>query len=164
SIYYDTLANNYTFAPFAKNDLATVFNNVIDTINVLVNDTDCSGSALTVLIISGPSHGTANLLANYEVAYTATAGYTGFDSIYYRDTNGTGDTSDALLILYVRNPSGINDVSAIPVSLYPIPASNELNIQFENPGKCEARIYDMIGNLVVSKPLTNNNNQIDING
>ena len=161
---YDTLAAGFTFAPFAQNDVVTDFENTKDTINVLANDTDCSGTAPTVSIVSGPYHGTASLLGN-DVVYTPNNGYLGFDTIWYKDTNGSFDTADALVTIFVKvKPSGINEISAIPVQLYPVPASNELNIEFDNPGRCEAKIFDVVGNLVLTTTLTKNNNAVNITG
>ena len=46
--------------------------------------------------------------------------------------------------------------------MYPVPANNQLNVEFENPGKTSARIYDMVGNLVSSSTLTGNHNSISL--
>ena len=160
SLTYDTLADSYVFAPFAQNDLSSTFKNKLDTINVLANDTDCSGAALSVAIISGPNHGTASLLADNSILYTPNTNYTGLDTIYYRDTNGSNDTADARVVIFINNNVGIDNLNMVAVNLYPVPSDNVLHIQFENPGKCKGNMYDVVGNLVLSTELNNNNNQI----
>ena len=149
---YDTLATNYMFAPFAQNDLYTVFEYHTDTFNVLANDTDCSGAQLTVSISSGPHHGTASLLGN-SIRYTPIIGYFGLDSIYYQDMNVNNGTAVALCQIFVTQNTSVAELTELALNLHPVPAGNELNIQFENPGKCSGKIYDFIGNLVISTEL-----------
>jgi hypothetical protein len=130
---------------------------------VLANDTDCEGN-LTVTIISGPTHGTASVLGGREVVYNPNHNFSGLDSIWYKDTNGNGDTADALLVIYVSNNTSISSVNEVALQLYPVPATDELNVQFENPGKCEAYIYDMSGKLVRGFELNENNNHLSLDG
>jgi hypothetical protein len=168
SLYADTLAGNYIFPPFARNDISNATVLVPDTIDVLANDTDCEGvNHLSVSIVGNPNHGTATVITNgpykNNIRYVSNVGYTGVDSIYYQDTNNqSNETSDALVVVFVLVPSGISQVNTIPVSVYPVPAANELNIQFENPGNSTAKIYDMLGNLVVSGPLMNDRNVLNL--
>ena len=162
SITYTTLSEAYTFAPFAQNDLFTVYKNSVDTLNVLANDTDCSGAAMAVAFVNGPHHGTATILPDYSIRYTPNNNYSGLDTIIYRDTNVNSDTSDAICTIYVTNSNGINEINTVAVNLFPVPADNMLNIQFQNPGKCTGRIYDVVGNAVLSTELNSNHNQISI--
>ena len=37
-----------------------------------------------------------------------------------------------------------------------------MNVQFENPGKCSGKIYDLVGNLVLSTELNGNINNLNI--
>jgi len=161
-ISYDTLATGYTFAPFAQNDIYTVYEYHTDTFNVLANDTDCSGQGLTVSIVSGPHHGTATVLANNSIKYTPTVGFLGLDSIFYSDLNVNSGTAQALCQVFVTTNSGIEPLTEVSVNLHPVPANNELNVQFENPGKCSGKIYDLVGNLVLSTELNGNINNVNI--
>lgn len=158
---YDTLAANYNFAPFAKNDLFTVYAHHSDTLNVLANDTDCSGAALIVSISVPPHHGTASLFGN-NIIYTPTPGYLGLDSIYYEDTNISNGTAIALCLVFITQNTGMEQLAQLAMNLHPVPAGNELNIQFENPGKCTGRIYDFAGKLFLSTELNDNDNRINI--
>ena len=161
SLGYDTLAANYDFVPFAKNDWDTVIMNTARVINVLANDTDCNGTALTASIVNNALHGNATVTAN-NIVYSPNNGYTGFDTVVYKASDPANNFDNATLILVVVNPAGISEANEVAVNMYPVPANNELNVEFENPGKTYARIYDMIGNLVVSSTLTANLNHINL--
>lgn len=88
----------------ARDDVATVeqdsANNLID---VTANDSDPRGSALTVVQVSAPAHGTATIVGN-QVAYTPAAGYSGSDSFTYTVRNDRGGTASATVTVTV-NPT-----------------------------------------------------------
>jgi enamine deaminase RidA (YjgF/YER057c/UK114 family) len=160
SMYYDTLPAGYSFPPFVANDYDTTLKNTPDTINVTINDTDCSGGPLTVTIIKSPADGTASLDGD-SIIYTPNTGYTGADSILYQVTNNNGDTADAWVKITVLSTSGIFGISKnVSMSVFPVPVSNELNVVFDNSGATIARVYDMLGNVVLTTSFHNNSNRI----
>ena len=75
-------------APVAVADTALVNANISSTINVLANDTDVDGDALTVTTASA-MHGTVVINGNGTLTYTPTASYQGVDTITYtiKDSN-----------------------------------------------------------------------------
>ena len=159
-IAYDTLAAGFNFPPIARKDNANAVSNTAVSVDVLANDEDCDNQPLSVSsIVTGPLHGTASIASN-QVVYTSTSGYSGLDSLLYQAADANG-TANAWLRVVV-GASGINETNAIHVSVYPVPASTQLNIQFENTGKTYAKVYDMIGNLVMSATITQNNTQVSI--
>lgn len=158
SVNYELLPVNYIFPPFAANDFDTTLKNNPVTVNVLANDTDCNDN-LTVTITRGPANGSVSSNGG-NITYTPNTNFLGFDTIWYKDSNSNGDTALAMLVIQVKNNVGINEVSEIPVSVYPVPTANELNINFSNAGKTTARVYDMIGNVVISTVFTSNFNHI----
>jgi hypothetical protein len=160
SIYYDTLAADYIFPPFVVNDYDTTLKNTADTINAVVHDTDCSGGPLTVSIIKGPGNGTA-IVDGDNIIYTPNSNYIGPDSILYQVINSNGDTADAWIKITVLSPAGIFGISKnINMSVFPVPVSSELNVVFDNGGKTIARVYDMLGNVVLTTIFTGNSNRI----
>jgi hypothetical protein len=161
SLTYDTLPASYVFAPFARNDSYTIYGNTTDTLNVLSNDTDCA-SSLSVTITGAPTHGTAIVLSDNSIQYTPAANYLGFDYIYYVDKDASNDTTGATCTIYVTQNTSIQRINQVSVNLHPVPANNELFIQFANPGKCSSKIYDVVGNLLLSTELNNSNNQVNI--
>ena len=65
----------------AKDDAASVQNNTSVTVNVASND---SGDPNSVVVISGPYHGTATMGSNGNIIYTPSGTFTGVDTVRYR--------------------------------------------------------------------------------
>jgi hypothetical protein len=162
SIYYENLPGGFNFAPIARPDLDSTNKNVAKTVNVKANDEDCDNStpSLTVSVLTQPTHGTTSVTAG-NVLYTPTTNYYGVDSFTYTLSDGNS-SSTAKVTMYVFNTLGINEAPQIPVFVYPVPATDVLNVQFENTGKSTIRVYDVTGNLVLSSVLAKNNNALDI--
>ncbi len=162
SLYYEDVPGGYNFAPIARNDFDTTTMSTAKTTIVKLNDDDCNDAVvgLTVTMLTQPLHGTAVVVAN-AINYTPTSGYTGIDSFSYTLSDGSL-TSNATVRFWVFNPNSINESNLIQMSIYPVPASNELFVKFENTGKTMAKVYDMLGNLVLSSTLTQNINHLNI--
>jgi Cadherin-like domain/Cadherin-like/Concanavalin A-like lectin/glucanases superfamily/Bacterial Ig domain len=73
-------------APIANSDSASTYTGVATNINVVANDTDAEGNAITVLDVSNPLHGTTTVSGG-TVTYTSNAGYAGADSFKYLATD-----------------------------------------------------------------------------
>jgi VCBS repeat-containing protein len=69
-------------APVANNDSASTDKNTNVIINVLGNDTDADGDAMTPVVETNGQHGTATVNPNGAITYAAT-GWTGTDSFTY---------------------------------------------------------------------------------
>ena len=161
---YDTLPASRN-SVFAVTDIDTVHRGDGDTINVLANDISCDGifTAVTVTIATPPVNGTAVVLGNNEIAYTGNATYLGLDSLLYTDTDASGAaSSSAWLKLVVNYGVGISEANEIAVKMFPVPATDNLHLQFANTGKTTAHIYDVVGNLVSTVSLTQNDNNINV--
>ena len=76
------------------------------TIDVLANDTDPDGDALTITSVTVPAHGTAVIVAG-KVVYTPSAIYVGPDSFSYTISDGHGGTSSATVSVDVQNRNPI---------------------------------------------------------
>ncbi|MBW7886599.1 MAG: cadherin-like domain-containing protein [Caldilineaceae bacterium] len=100
--------------PFATNDLAATSFNTPVTITVLANDRDRSGTGLSVLSVSTPASGTAQLLADNRVHYTPNSGVTGTDVFTYAVRDGRGNT-DVATVSVVVNPESYNPPEVTPV-------------------------------------------------
>ncbi|MEK8049629.1 Ig-like domain-containing protein [Ideonella sp. DXS22W] len=89
--------------PTATNDSATLAEDGSASGNVLANDSDADGDALTVdtLPLSGPAHGTLVLNADGSYAYTPNANFSGTDSFSYRVIDADGGTATATVTLQV---------------------------------------------------------------
>ena len=81
--------------PLATNDTATTAFNTAVTIQVLTNDSDPNGDALSITSITQGAHGAVTLNGGITVTYTPTEGYSGADSFTYTISDGNGGTSTA---------------------------------------------------------------------
>jgi VCBS repeat-containing protein len=80
---------------------------------VLGNDSDPDGNALTVSLVSGPSHGSVTLSANGSFTYSPAANYNGPDSFTYQASDGTAPSNVATVSITVSAandpPTAAND-------------------------------------------------------
>ncbi len=88
-------------APVAVNDSATTAEDGSVAIHVLANDTDADGDSLTAILVSGPTHGTGNLLSNGIFAYTPAANFNGADSFTYQASDGSLPSNTATVTITV---------------------------------------------------------------
>ncbi|HEX4142939.1 MAG TPA: cellulose binding domain-containing protein [Pirellulales bacterium] len=111
--------------PTPANDSVIVNPNQATTINVLANDTDPAGYALSVIAITQPTNGTAVLNSGGTITYTPKSGYTGADAFSYTVSDGHGGTASALVSLTVGTPAATAAWPAqffapyVDVTLYP---------------------------------------------
>ncbi|MFO0846128.1 MAG: Ig-like domain-containing protein [Gemmataceae bacterium] len=80
--------------PVANADTATTVAGAPVTLNVLANDSDPDGDALTVTGVSNVTNGTAVLSGN-SVIFTPAAGFTGVGTFTYDVSDGKGGTASA---------------------------------------------------------------------
>ncbi len=97
---------------------------------LLKNDTDPEGSALTAILVAGPSHGSLTLNSDGSFTYTPTVGYAGPDSFTYRANDGGVNSNIATVTLNVVNagnvkPIAVNDAynTAVEDTTLTIPAA-----------------------------------------
>ena len=112
-------------APVAVNDAFTVNCSVASTFNVLANDSDKDGDALTITSVSAPGKGTA-VISGGRIVYTANASTCGgaVDSFTYSISDGKGGTATATVAVTINNttpppptnnaPVAANDVFIVP--------------------------------------------------
>ncbi|MEZ4659058.1 MAG: Ig-like domain-containing protein [Caldilineaceae bacterium] len=87
--------------PTAGADAVTTTVGVTITINVLANDADPDGDALTVTINQQPQHGSA-VVNGVTIVYTPNAGFSGADSFSYTVTDSKGATASATITVTVE--------------------------------------------------------------
>jgi len=93
--------------PTAQNDTETAQEEEATVFNLLTNDSDVDGDALTISAVSDPEHGTAvTSNGNTSVTYTSEADYVGSDSFTYTISDGQGGTATATVTVTVTN---VND-------------------------------------------------------
>jgi hypothetical protein len=99
-------------APVAADDTALTGQDTAVTIDVLANDSDPDGDALTV---SSAAAGTGSVAINGDgtLTYTPAAGFTGSDTISYAISDGNGGSDSATVGVTVTSGSGPNPITAI---------------------------------------------------
>ncbi len=77
--------NSVNDAPVANDDTLTIVQNTTRPVNVLANDTDVDGDALSVDSVTEPANGTVAISGDRQaINYTPNPGYLGQDSFEYR--------------------------------------------------------------------------------
>ncbi len=80
---------------------------------ILANDTDGDGNPLSAVLVSGPTNGTLNLLADGSFVYTPAVDFSGSDGFTYTANDGRADSATTVVSLTVtplnRAPVAIGD-------------------------------------------------------
>jgi hypothetical protein len=74
---------------------------IVAAAGVLANDTDPDADPLTAVLVTGPLHGTLNLLANGGFTYTPASNYFGVDTFTYHASDGLTNSGPATVSLVV---------------------------------------------------------------
>ncbi|MCL4862624.1 MAG: tandem-95 repeat protein, partial [Caldilineaceae bacterium] len=92
-------------APTAGKDSATTAPGAPVIIDVLANDADPDGDALTITIATPPSNGTA-VVESGKIVYTPSPGFVGTDSFTYIASDGKGGAATATVTVTVTDQPG----------------------------------------------------------
>jgi DNA/RNA endonuclease G (NUC1) len=102
--------------PVANNDTATTDEDTAVNVNVVGNDSDLDGDALSVTAVTQPAHGSA-AFSGGSVTYTPAADYNGGDSFTYTVSDGHGGSATATVSVTVNavndNPTAANDSATV---------------------------------------------------
>jgi large repetitive protein len=115
-------------APVAVNDTDSVaYRGTVD-VDVLHNDTDNNGDALTITGVGAAAHGGTVTPQNGKITYTAPTGFSGNDTFTYTISDGHSGTATATVTVTVGNAvpvatahsvsTGTNTAAQIPVLTY----------------------------------------------
>ena len=101
--------------PVAVNDSVKTPEDTAVTINVLSNDTDSDGDALSITGITAPAHGSATVTGT-SIKYVPGNNYNGADAFTYTITDGSGGTASASVNVTVTavndSPVAVNDTAS----------------------------------------------------
>ena len=89
-------------APSAIDDSATTELDTAVDIDVLANDSDADGDALTVMSVTEPVNGTATDDGNGIITYAPDPGFAGTDSFGYTVSDGSGNSTEATVTVTVE--------------------------------------------------------------
>jgi gliding motility-associated-like protein len=117
SVFINVVGAN--LPPVAQDDYFTIPINTPSNFNVANNDFDPEADALSISILSGPSHGSASVNGT-SINYTPTQGYAGFDTIVYVicDILNQCDTANVYITITGSNspPIAQDDYYVIPMN------------------------------------------------
>ncbi|MEG8015605.1 Ig-like domain-containing protein [Sphingomonas sp. 22R3R2A-7] len=91
-------------APVAVDDSFAIVAGKSETGNVLTNDRDGDGDALTASLVKGPTHGSLLFNANGGFTYVADKGYVGSDSFTYAASDGKVSDNGVVSIAVTAPP------------------------------------------------------------
>jgi hypothetical protein len=99
--------------PIAVDDTATTAVATPVTINVLANDRDPAGNPLSVVSVTSPGNGTAQINADNTVTYTPDKTFVGTDRFAYTISNGHGGSATANVTVTVQQqgPIAVDDTA-----------------------------------------------------
>jgi hypothetical protein len=106
--------NDVNRAPVAVDDSDATVQDQAVVIDVLGNDSDADGDALTTVSTTTPANGTAAINADDTVTYTPDAGFVGDDSFDYTIEDGYGGSATATVNVAVANVNDPPVVDAVP--------------------------------------------------
>ena len=110
--YTDTVQLYINIKPDANNDTLFVVQGKLDSVVALINDVDVDGVLSNPVIIGGPNHGNATVLASGKISYQSNANYYGNDTITYRvcDNGNPVACDTAFIIIHINaKPIVVND-------------------------------------------------------
>lgn len=93
-------------APEAMDDAVETLEDEAVIIDVLANDSDADGDALSAVVVDGPQHGTLEMNADGTFTYVPDLDFNGLDGFTYRASDGT-DESDVASVEINVDP--VND-------------------------------------------------------
>jgi Big-like domain-containing protein len=104
--------------PLASNDAITIDEDGTAVIDVLANDHDPDGGALSILSVAPPLHGTATVVDG-RISYRPTFNYSGTDTFSYTVIDSNGSTAIGLVSVTIRPlddlPKAIDDAKTVMI-------------------------------------------------
>jgi YD repeat-containing protein/VCBS repeat-containing protein len=89
-------------APLARDDVVQLLQGSSVSFDVRANDSDADGDAMTVELLTGPTHGALVALADGSFIYTPAVGFSGEDALQYRLSDGVLHSAPASVRLLVE--------------------------------------------------------------
>ena len=117
SVSFDWTVFDINRAPVAVDDAATTQVDTPVTVDVLANDSDADGDALTVVSTTAPPNGSTAINADGTVTYSPNTGFTGTDAFDYTIEDGFGGSATATVtITVVAGPPVDLDIAQFKVT------------------------------------------------
>jgi len=121
-------------APLAADDAGASALDTPLTLDVLANDLDPDGDALTVMLASDPTNGAVVVHADGTVTYTPATGFIGDDTFTYTVTDPDGATSTATVTVTVFGADDDPDGDGVPTAIELLAGTDPNNADSDNDG------------------------------
>lgn len=130
--------------PVANPDTASTVRGTPVSFNVLSNDSDPAGEALSLVAVGTPSNGSASFTADGVVTYTPAAGFLGSDTFSYRARNVSGVEVEGRITVTVTAvpPRALSDIATTP---YNTPVTVNVLINDSDPSGDTLSLVDVTG-------------------
>jgi hypothetical protein len=112
--------------PVAADDAAVTDEDTAATGNVLTNDGDVDGDALTAEVLAGPAHGSLTLRPDGSFTYTPAPDYNGPDSFTYQARDSAGAVSGPATVTITVTP--VNDPPRAVADAYTTGQNTDLSV------------------------------------
>ncbi len=103
----------------ALDDAAETILDEAVTVSPLDNDTSVVDGALSIAIVTGPTHGTATINDDSTITYTPEDGYYGADSFVYQITDAASNTATATVSINVFQLQAVGDTASAAMNTPP---------------------------------------------
>lgn len=130
--------------PTVTDDAVTTDEDVSVVVDVLANDLDEDGDALTLTIAAQPDEGVASVTADGEVEYVPSSGFVGQTSFEYQLEDEFGATSNATVTVTVEKAQDTPDAGHSDTDLADTgsPDTGEVDAGSSDVGHADARLDD----------------------
>lgn len=130
--------------PMANPDTASTVRGTPVSFNVLSNDSDPAGEALSLVALGTPSNGSASFTADGVVTYTPAAGFVGSDTFSYRARNVSGVEVEGRITVTVTAvpPRALSDIATTP---YNTPVTVNVLVNDTDPSGDTLSLVDVTG-------------------
>ncbi len=103
---HDVILNPVGDAPVAVNDSAVATAATTTLIDVLANDSDIDGDALSIVSVTASAHASVTITAGGQIRYTADGAFSGSDTFTYTISDGTFTDSATVSVNVLPNLIG----------------------------------------------------------
>ncbi|MFD2165052.1 Ig-like domain-containing protein [Thalassotalea euphylliae] len=139
--------------PVVEDDTAIALTNRSETIDVLANDSDVVGDAISIESVSQPSNGTVTIEDN-KLVYQSNPAFEGTDLFGYTVVDSYGASASGFVNVEVNNgimlTGIIEDVQQSGVDVLVTAGSYNITVQTDSDGKYEAQISIEEPNAIVT--------------
>jgi hypothetical protein len=132
---------------YANDDTRTLNMNATDYFDPRANDVDC-GTNVTLTML--PSNGVAVVESNNFITYSPNTDYSGTDQFKYSICSIENPLQCDTATVFLSIISGINEIAAEKITIYPNPAKNTLMVAVDVEERIFLNLFNTLGQTIIS--------------